>query len=228
MANLILNNDCKEYLQSAKYYSLAAKYYAIDNEFYKAGNCSKKAVDILIHNPKNEVKLSHYRHIMRYSVDAKNYFGNGGYYEESGKMFQIEMHYRMLIFLNYKSIVPNCSNKDIIKKVIKGIIYFFTEKFLGYGESILRILFTSISIIIIYALIYWKFCLLVCSKANYVLSFIDYFYYSIVTFTTLGYGDISPNLLYPMAKILSGSEAFLGAFVMAIIVLVVSRKLCRR
>lgn len=228
MAELILNNKCKDYEKAAQYYDLAAKYYSLDNENQKAGEFSEKAVLTLIENPKNEIKLSHYKYIMRYSINAKNYYGNAGYYEESGKMYQIEMHYRMKRLFNIKKLEPDCSTKDIRESVVKGFFYLMAEKLLGYGESIIRILFTSLSIISIFGIIYLKFDLLTIAKLNYTPKFIDYFYYSAVTFTTLGYGDIVPNLSYLSAKLLSVSEASIGAFTMALIVVVVSRKLSRR
>lgn len=228
MAELILNNKCKEYEKAAKYYDLAAKYYTLDSENQKAGEFSEKAARTLIKNPKNEKKLSHYKYIIRYSVNAKNYYGNAGYYEESGKMFQIEMHYRMKRLFNIKKLEPNCSSKDRRESLVKGIFYFMAEKLLGYGESIIRIISTALGIISVFGIIYWNFGLLTISRPDYNLKFIDYLYFSAVTFTTLGYGDITPNLSYLAAKVLSISEACIGAFTMALIVLVVSRKLSRR
>ena len=47
-------------------------------------------------------------------------------------------------------------------------------------------------------------------------NFADGAYYSFVTLTTLGYGDISP--VTPMARFLVYMEAILGVFYMAILV----------
>lgn len=228
MAEFILKNKCGDYAKAAECYSNAAKYYCLDNENQKAGEYSEKAAMTLINNPKNENKVSNYKYILRYSVNAKNYYGNAGYYDESGKMYQIEMHYRMIRLFNFKKIAPECTNKEIRDSLIKGAFYFMAEKLLGYGESIFRIIFTAISIMMIYGIIYWKYNLLSTAKIGYTLKLIDYFYYSSVTFTTLGYGDITPNLSYTAGKLLSVSEACFGAFTMALIVLVISRKLSRR
>jgi len=53
----------------------------------------------------------------------------------------------------------------------------------------------------------------------------DCFYYSVVTFTTLGYGDMSP--VGPIMKLLSSIQSFLGAVFMALIVVVLARKWMR-
>ncbi|HIC62018.1 MAG TPA: two pore domain potassium channel family protein [Marine Group III euryarchaeote] len=51
----------------------------------------------------------------------------------------------------------------------------------------------------------------------------DYLYYSVVTFTTLGYGDIVP--VGPLAKMLSITEALSGVFLMSLLVVTLSRRI---
>jgi len=53
----------------------------------------------------------------------------------------------------------------------------------------------------------------------------DSLYYSVVTFTTLGYGDLQP--VGPIMKFLSTLQSFLGGVFMALIVLVFARKWMR-
>ena len=57
------------------------------------------------------------------------------------------------------------------------------------------------------------------------LDFYYCFYYSVVTFTTLGYGDIHPSGFYSHA--IAFSEAFTGVFFMALFVVVFARKMMR-
>lgn len=52
--------------------------------------------------------------------------------------------------------------------------------------------------------------------------FIDCLYFSAITFTTLGYGDFRP--LEGWGRILAGSEAFIGAFMMALFVYTFARR----
>ena len=52
---------------------------------------------------------------------------------------------------------------------------------------------------------------------------IDCLYFSAITFTTLGYGDFRP--LEGWGRILAGSEAFIGAFMMALFVYTFARKM---
>lgn len=51
------------------------------------------------------------------------------------------------------------------------------------------------------------------------------FYFSLVTFTTLGYGDIQPASA--PAQLLAGIESFLGAALMALLVAVLARRITR-
>ncbi|MDH5406821.1 MAG: potassium channel family protein [Candidatus Aminicenantes bacterium] len=55
----------------------------------------------------------------------------------------------------------------------------------------------------------------------------DYLYFSIVTFTTLGYGDIRP-LPAPWARMVASGEAFIGAFMIALFVWTLARRYVAR
>jgi hypothetical protein len=86
----------------------------------------------------------------------------------------------------------------------------------GYGERPSRILLVALFLICSYAGSY-HFVEWIDEKGQPLqMSIWDNIYFSVVTFTTLGYGDITPktNLL----KILAGSEALLGGFTMGLIV----------
>lgn len=56
------------------------------------------------------------------------------------------------------------------------------------------------------------------------MGFLNALYYSLVTFTTLGYGDMHPT---GWLKALSAIEALTGAVFMALIVAVIARKWMR-
>ena len=98
----------------------------------------------------------------------------------------------------------------------------------GYGEKPNRVILSSAAIIFIYSIIYHSLNSITSTysavKAH---SFWDYIYYSIVTFTTLGYGDLIPkaNIGY---RLLAGSEAFIGAFMIGLFVFTLSRKYSAR
>jgi len=59
-------------------------------------------------------------------------------------------------------------------------------------------------------------------KNNVIRNFPDSLYFSLITFTTLCYGDFRP--LEGWGRILAGSEAFIGAFMMALFVYTFARR----
>ena len=83
----------------------------------------------------------------------------------------------------------------------------------GYGERPSRIIGTALVLLTIYSVV---FHVLLNKGATGSVSFVDCAYLSIVTFTTLGYGDITPKT--SLMKMACGSEAAIGAFVIGLVV----------
>ena len=129
----------------------------------------------------------------------------------------------------------------------KWIISAFSNMIYGYGERPWNVIKTAVAIIIIFALSF-SFIGLgnpeiielkgsaihqnsgntvdLASKGllknNVIRNFPDSLYFSTITFTTLGYGDFRP--LEGWGRILAGSEAFIGAFMMALFVYTFARR----
>lgn len=82
-----------------------------------------------------------------------------------------------------------------------------------------RVFLTTVRVILIYALIYTFL-----GAVRGAVGFWENLYFSVVTFTTVGYGDYVPK---PEYHLLAVSEAFIGAFLMAFFVVVLSRKVIR-
>ncbi|EEX91575.1 kef-type K+ transporter NAD-binding component [Vibrio orientalis CIP 102891 = ATCC 33934] len=140
-----------------------------------------------------------------------------GLFEMAGDFFKREMRFR-----RYQ--MPLFSVRRGISKLV--------DVFCGYGEDPIRVVGFSIFLILVCALAYffldttgghpvyegvsgWKF---------YALEFFNSLYFSVVTFTTLGYGDISP---VGLARFIAACEAFLGSFTMALFVVVFVKKMTR-
>jgi len=122
--------------------------------------------------------------------------------------------------------LPRYSPKRFVSKLV--------DVFCGYGEAPLRIIGLSMLIIFICALLY-SFTGLNYQDTTYHISSVasikDYFelfssslYFSVVTFTTLGYGDFTP---IGIARAIAAIEAFTGSFTIALFVVVFVKKMTR-
>jgi hypothetical protein len=97
----------------------------------------------------------------------------------------------------------------LAKYRLRWIASAFESVLWGYGERPLRILSAALSVIVSYSIAYRFNEWVGDSGARIKLSMFDSAYFSVVTFTTLGYGDIKPTTT--LLKYLAGSEALLGA-----------------
>jgi len=151
--------------------------------------------------------------------DLRKHAENEGIFTLAGRFIQKELTMRRLQ-------LPRYSIKRLTSKMI--------DLFCGYGEAPLRIVGISIMMIFICALLY------AFTGLNYQgeiqtfssqLSFFDNFklflsclYYSVVTFTTLGYGDFTP---IGISRAIAALEAFTGSFTIALFVVVFVKKMTR-
>ena len=92
----------------------------------------------------------------------------------------------------------------------------------GYGERPLRVVTSALAIVFSYSLVYsaGKESLLLDKQP--IQSWGDALYMSLVTFTTLGYGDVLPAT--GAMRMVCGSEAMLGAFTMGLVVAAFSNR----
>ena len=142
-----------------------------------------------------------------------------GQFENAGGFF-----YREMVMRRHQ--MPYWSLKRFFAK--------WVDLFCGYGEQPIRVILCSLAFVSICAVLYFFL------HINTGMNFIGYhpgagflrnledfgncFYFSIVTFTTLGYGDITPH---GWARPLAAFEAFCGSFTLALFVVVFVKKMTR-
>jgi hypothetical protein len=142
-----------------------------------------------------------------------------GIFTLSGELIQKELTMRRMQ-------MPMFSIKRITSKIV--------DLFCGYGEDPLRIVGISILLILCCAIIY-TFTGLNYQNTFYIYSqdqtsaenfsfFLSSLYYSVVTFTTLGYGDFTP---VGISRAIAAIEAFTGSFTIALFVVVFVKKMTR-
>ncbi|MDO9578555.1 MAG: potassium channel family protein [Candidatus Cloacimonadales bacterium] len=127
---------------------------------------------------------------------------------------------------------PQISNSKGSKKLKLWIkiqflkfINFIDNGFWGYGFSLIKIIRSSIFVIIFYSCLMQFGCIQVIDtvKKIPVKEFFNYLYFSIVTFSSLGYGDIIPKSV-GFSRILIASEAIVGIIFISLIIFVISKK----
>jgi len=151
--------------------------------------------------------------------DLRKHAEQEGIFTLSGYFIQKELTMRRLQ-------LPRFSIKRILSKLV--------DIFCGYGEAPLRIITLSMAIILLCA-IFYTFTGLnyhdtvqaassdLSIKENFGL-FFSALYYSVVTFTTLGYGDFTP---VGISRAIAAIEAFTGSFTIALFVVVFVKKMTR-
>ncbi|MFC1555299.1 pentapeptide repeat-containing protein [candidate division KSB1 bacterium] len=173
-----------------------------------------------IHGRKKVAK-SKYKDAEEIYISLKNHFNVTGQSKMVGQFFYREMiaHRKQLSMFSLQRIFSKLADVSC-----------------GYGEKVKNIFLFSLLVIFVNAVFYsfagvssgdtyYSFSISVPLWDN-VKTFFMMLYYSIVTFTTLGYGDISPAS--PISRLLAGIEAFVGAFLVALFVISVYKNMMSR
>ena len=142
-----------------------------------------------------------------------------GLFEQAGTFFHHEMTMRRFR-------MPALSINRLISKLV--------DIFCGYGEKPINVILFSLLLIFVCAMIYFFMGIMgsngeiifqsTHSWMSNLTSFLYCIYFSVVTFTTLGYGDISP---IGWTRMTASTEAFMGSFILALFVVVFVKKMTR-
>tara|TARA_R110000737_G_scaffold350031_1_gene387849 strand:+ start:1324 stop:2322 length:999 start_codon:yes stop_codon:yes gene_type:complete len=151
--------------------------------------------------------------------DLRKHAEHEGIFTLSGYFIQKELTMRRLQ-------LPRYSLKRTLSKLV--------DIFCGYGEAPLRIIGLSLAIIFLCAIFYAFTGLsyggnIQAISAEQTLDenisfFFSSVYYSVVTFTTLGYGDFTP---IGISRAIAAIEAFTGSFTIALFVVVFVKKMTK-
>jgi uncharacterized protein YjbI with pentapeptide repeats len=162
--------------------------------------------------------------------DLKQNMQNHGNYTQSGEFYYREMEMRRT---QYTLLTPQWLGHTLLRILC------------GYGEKPMRVIGISLFIILVGAAFFFFYGIarvdagLLPEESPYIIDYslnslsfnrntlVDFgycAYYSVVTFTTLGYGDIHP---LGHSHIVASLEAFTGAFFMALFIFVFGRKMTR-
>ena len=147
-------------------------------------------------------------------------YDGAGRFEQAGVFFRREMTMRRML-------MPRWSGARLWSKVV--------DIFCAYGESPPRVILSAILLNLAAATVFFFIGINgpdgphgfdpSSSLAWNLESYFDCVYYSVVTFTTLGYGEFTPPTM--VTRSLAATHAFVGAFMMAMFVAVFGKKMTR-
>lgn len=167
----------------------------------------------------HEEQMDLYQQAEEIYRNLRKVFENQGIFEMAGFFFEREMVVR-------RKQMPLYSFRRLISKMV--------DLFCGYGEQPIRVVAFSCFTILSFATVYFfsgvnfagdirSFDLRLGFGQN-LQTYLDSVYFSIVTFTTLGYGDIIP---YGLSRVFAAAEALMGSFTLALFVVVFVKKMTR-
>jgi uncharacterized protein YjbI with pentapeptide repeats len=190
---------------STLYFSKIDKIIINEKSFYSA----KKKKDYKKMEKKGEEAQEIY-------LKLKNYLKQVGLYRKSGNYYYREMIMRRkLHWLNKR------------ERLHWWIGSWLCSIICGYGEKIWRVFTTAFFIIIICSFYYYLLSgIMYGYDLSYNPTYWECLFFSIVTFSTLGYGDYRPKPEFIYQSIAS-FEALIGVFLLALFAFVIARRIMR-
>jgi len=152
-----------------------------------------------------------------------------GYYQLAGECFYNERSARLWKKLrgqNYDALTKLKKTARIIWSVRLLPEFIFGKMLFGYGERPVRVLLASAIIIVACAFFYSQPGQLVYRGPQTEPSFSQGLYFSTITFTTLGYGDLYPSA-EGLCRQLAMTEAVAGGCLMALFVVCLAKRFSR-
>ena len=145
---------------------------------------------------------------------------------EANGIYTLAGHYARKELTMRRMQYDKWSQKRMVSKAV--------DLFCGYGESPINVILFSLMLIFVCAILFFIFGVqssegiirLSFEKSFFdnLMNFFSTIYFSVVTFTTLGYGDIQP---VGFSRLIATIEAFIGSFALALYVVVFVQKTTR-
>jgi len=144
-------------------------------------------------------------------------------YKQIKEMYKNSSLHTIADHYHYKEMVAKRKITSV-KNPLRWLNYLFGDILCKYGTSYLHVMLWSMLLIVICAITYTAHEGIIYQNTPIIPSFADSFYFSMVTFTTVGYGDYHP---VGDMRFLAAFEGFLGAALMALFTVIVARNIIR-
>jgi hypothetical protein len=157
---------------------------------------------------------------------------DAGLYREAGEAFYSEMcahFWRQFHGPNYTELSPLKKFGRMVKGLRLLPELIFGRLLFGYGERPIRVLVASLIIIVACGIFYSTGSEHLAARDGPLteLKLLDGLYFSITTFTTLGFGDVFPSQGHTLARVVAMFEAVSGACLTALFVVCLSKRFSR-
>ncbi|MGB2706158.1 MAG: pentapeptide repeat-containing protein [Candidatus Omnitrophota bacterium] len=167
------------------------------------------------------------KYVSIYRINEKGILSSEEAYRSLKRYFIVHGRYSDASWASFKE---KTMERYLLKK--KGDLAYLPNLLMnllcGYGEKPHRIILSSIFVILFYASLFLLLhAITYAPSRDYAMSVGDYIYYSIITFTTVGYGDFIPKAA-PLFRFLAASEGFIGAFMIGLFIFTLARKYSAR
>lgn len=169
-------------------------------------------------------------------LDPKTTFGTLLHSEKEGNFHFASIEYKQIkeAYKNSSlhSIADRFHYREMVAKrkitsifsPLRWLNYIFGDLLCKYGTSYLRVFLWSLGLVVLCAILYTTNSSLYFYNQYVHPSFFDSFYFSLSTFTTLGYGDFhAVGIMRQIAAI----ESFLGAALMSLFTVIIARTIIR-
>ena len=157
------------------------------------------------------------------SEKEENFYSAAIEYKQIKEMYKNSSLHQQADDYHYKEMVTK--RKSIpLKSPKRWLAYIFGDLLCKYGISYTRVIAWGAIIVVSFALIAHVQKSLLYNNELVQVTFSDTLYFSLVTFTTLGYGDF--HAIGPM-RFAAGIESFIGASLISLFTVIVARKIIR-
>ncbi len=153
----------------------------------------------------------------------KNYHAASIEYKQIKEMYKNSSFHNHADFYHYREMVAKRKTYSLANPN-RWLNFFFGDLLCKYGTSYTRVFFWSLIVIASFATLLVNHNSLAANGKVVQATFGDAAYFSLVTFTTLGYGDFHA---VGIMRFLTGAEAFIGVILMSLFSIIVARKILR-
>lgn len=144
-------------------------------------------------------------------------------YKQIKEMYKNSSLHQQADDYHYKEMVTK--RKSIpLKNPKRWLAYIFGDLLCKYGISYIRVIAWGVAIIVSFASVEHLQKSLMYNDSFIETTFSDALYFSLVTFTTLGYGDFHAT---GAMRFVAGIESFIGASLISLFTVIVARKIIR-